>query len=351
VNALLIPAFAGTSFVLAILSFPILIKLLHRWELLDHPADHKIHSAFTPSMGGVCILGATCLTLLIAFPFSGWAQLKFYFIALAIIFVTGLRDDMLNLTPLQKLLGQLLPVVLVVAFGDVRITSLYGLYAAPLPEWASWVLSISLLVVLTNAYNLIDGIDGLAGVVSLIIFSVLGSWFFVAGDYFYAVLSAVFAGAIAGFLYYNWQPSRIFMGDTGTLPIGFTLAVLLIAFLEKNVLVQPASFHKINASIGAAVCLFIIPVFDTVRVVILRALKGQSPFKADRNHLHHQLLRIGLSHAHASLTLGFVNAAFIGLAWFGKNWSEPLLLALIVACCLAINFVFRQAEKMNARKN
>lgn len=350
-NPLLLWAFGCTALVIAILAFPVLIKLLHRWELLDHPGDHKIHSSFTPSMGGICILLAVALTLLIAFPLAEWARLKYFFIALAIIFVTGLRDDILRLTPWQKLFGQFLPIGLVVLLGETRITNLSEWYPYLLPGWAAATLTILVLVVLTNAYNLIDGIDGLAGIVGAILFACLGAWFWLVGEPFLAVLAAVFCGATIGFLYYNWQPSKIFMGDTGTLPIGFTLVVLLIAFMEKNSQLPAFQPYKFNASIATAICLFVIPVFDTARVVVLRLVHGQSPFKADRNHVHHQLLRIGLTHSQAALTLGATNVAFIALAWFGKNWSEPLLLALVVVGCAGLSVFFYQVEKRNAGKN
>lgn len=351
-NLLLTLVYGGISLVVAILAFPILINLLHRWQLLDHPSNHKIHPSFTPSMGGICILLAVSITLLIAFPMSEWARLKFYFISLAVILVVGLRDDILNLTPWQKLVGQFLPVFLVVFLGRVEITSLYGFWHSPFPEWASWVITTFVLVVLTNSYNLIDGIDGLAGIVSAIIFLVLAVWFWMTGDEYLATLAGVFFGAIVGFLYYNWSPSKIFMGDTGTLPIGFTMSVLVVIFMEENNRLDPTSPHKFNASIGTAVCLFVIPVFDTVRVVILRLLAGQSPFRADRNHLHHQLLRLGFTHAQTALVLGAINLAFIGLAWFGKNWPEPLLLTLVTISCIMLGAIFNRAEKnRNARKN
>lgn len=350
-NALFLFAFATIALILSVFFFPILIKLLHRWEVLDHPRDHKIHSAYTPSMGGICILLAVAFTLLIALPFSEWVRHKFFFIAFAIIFFTGLRDDILNLTPWQKLLGQILPIALVVVLGGMKISSFYGLHAAPLSDPWSWVITIFVIVALTNSYNLIDGIDGLAGVVSALVFFVLGAWFWAVGNFTFATLSFIFFGSILGFLYYNWQPSKIFMGDTGTLPIGFALSVLLVAFLESNQALDHTNLFRVRASVGAALSVMVIPIFDTIRVVILRLLNGQSPFKADRNHLHHQLLRIGFSHAQAALALGAVNAAFIALAWFGRNWSDPLLLAVVIAGCFGLSFILYQVEKRNARKN
>jgi UDP-N-acetylmuramyl pentapeptide phosphotransferase/UDP-N-acetylglucosamine-1-phosphate transferase len=351
VNPLLILAFAATAFVLALLLFPVLINLLHRWALHDHPSDRKIHTAFTPSMGGICILLAAGLTLLLAVPLTAWAQWKLYFIALAIIFVTGLRDDILVLSPGQKLLGQLLPVAILVFAGGIQITSLYSLWSGPLPFWAASALTVLALVAVTNSFNLIDGIDGLAGVLSLLAFLALGTWFWLAGQHFPALLAGVFCGAIGGFLYYNWQPSKIFMGDTGTLPIGFTIAVLLILFMEANFRLPAASSFRFSATIGTALCVFFVPAFDTARVVMYRLVNRQSPFRADRNHLHHHLLRLGLSHAQTALLLAAVNACFIGLAWVGKSWPEHLLLPVVAVAALMLNFGLHVALRKNAGKD
>lgn len=348
-DALLLSVFAITAFVIAFLFFPVQIKLMNKWQLFDLPTHHKIHARTTPSMGGVCILLGVVFTLLIALPLSQWAQLKFFFVALAIIFTTGLRDDILTLKPHQKLLGQFLPIIIAVVFGNITLSSFYELWSITFPNWIAWIVTVFTVVILTNAYNLIDGIDGLAGTVSAIIFCALGIWFFKTGNYDLAVISFVFAGAVIAFLFYNWQPSEIFMGDTGTLSIGFAISFLAIQFINLNFQLPDSSPHRFHASIGTAVCLLIVPLFDTLRVIILRLRRLESPFKADRNHLHHQFLNLGFSHRQTTLVLGAINLGFVGLAIALRNQPDVLILPIVLAICLVINFWLKAAQKKRSK--
>ncbi len=300
-------------------------------------------------MGGVCILLGVAFTLLVSLPMAQWAQMKYFFIGLAIIFATGLRDDILTLKPTQKLLGQILPIVMTVVFGHITLNSFYEIDATPLPTWLSWSITIFTVIILTNAFNLIDGIDGLSGLVSSLVFSFLGFWFFVAGHFFLAIICCAFLGSVIAFLLYNWQPSKIFMGDTGTLSIGFALAFLAIQFINLNFQLPNESAARFHASISTAVCVLIIPIFDTSRVIIFRLRKLQSPFRADRNHLHHQLLNLGFDHAQSTLILGALNLFFIGLALVLRNQPDQLILPIVLIACLAVNQILKIAQQKRAR--
>jgi UDP-N-acetylmuramyl pentapeptide phosphotransferase/UDP-N-acetylglucosamine-1-phosphate transferase len=348
-NWYLLVAFGFTSFTIAMLAFPVLIKLLTQWKLFDNPSRHKIHQHFTPSMGGICILLGVGFTLAISLPLREWITMKFFFVGLAAIFITGLRDDILTLSPRQKLLGQLLPIVLVVVFGKVTLSSFYELGAAVFPVWLSIIITIFTIVILTNAYNLIDGLDGLAGTVGAIALLFYGVWFYHAGSPYLAIVAITFLGAILAFLVFNWQPSRIFMGDTGALSIGFTLSFLTVCFINQNFQLEDAGWLHFTSSISTAVCVMIIPVFDTLRVIILRLSRWQSPFKADRNHLHHQLLLIGLSHAGAVMVLAGVNLFFIVLAFVLRNQPDLVILPLVGLLCLLLHFFLHITHRTKNR--
>ncbi len=341
----LLAVYTLISFTISSLFFPVLIKLLHKWEIFDDPVHHKIHTDFKPSMGGICIMLGVVFTLLISFPFLEWVKLRYFFVGLAIIFITGLRDDILTLDPLRKLVGQILPIFIAVVFGKIMLTSLYEIYPFTFPSWLSWIITIFSIIILTNAYNLIDGIDGLAGAISLVIFLFFGIWFFVGGQYYSSILALSFAGAVMAFLIFNWQPSKIFMGDTGTLAIGFALSFLAISFINFNYSLPQESELRFNASISTAVCVLIVPIFDTLRVIILRLRKLQSPFQADRNHLHHQFLKLGYSHAKTTFIIVGVNLFFILLAWILRNQPDKVILPLIVVLCLAINQAIKIAQR------
>jgi UDP-GlcNAc:undecaprenyl-phosphate/decaprenyl-phosphate GlcNAc-1-phosphate transferase len=297
-------------------------------------------------MGGVPILMGVIFSLLIALPLAEWVKLKFFFIALTLMFITGLRDDVLTLTPRDKLLSQILPVIILVVFGDVVLTSFYDMLPTLVfPSPVVWIVSIFSVIIFTNAYNLIDGLDGLAGTIGMIVLLCFGSWFYSTDNYPLSLISFVFAGSILGFLFFNWQPSKVFMGDTGALTIGFLLSFLAIQFVNQNYALLPNHEARFKASVGTVICVLIVPVFDTVRVIILRLRRFESPFHADRNHLHHQFLNLGFTHAQSVLILGGINLIFIFLAWILRSQTDLLILPLAIGICLIINQVLKVAQQ------
>lgn len=297
-------------------------------------------------MGGVPIVVGVAFSLLIALPLTELTKLKFFFISIALMFITGLRDDILTLSPKQKMVSQFLPVIILVIFGNTVLSSFYGIFPSIyFHEYLAWGITIFTIIILTNAYNLIDGLDGLAGTVGLIALTLFGFWFYSVSDYALALISFSFTGSILAFLFFNWQPSKIFMGDTGALTIGFLLSYLGIQFINQNYNLPESNPFRFQASIGTAVCVLIIPLFDTLRVIILRLRKFQSPFQADKNHLHHQFLKLGLSHSQSVLMMGAINLFFVTLAWILRNESDALILPVVVVICLIINQVLKIAQK------
>ena len=342
--------YSFVSFLLALFIFPVLIKLLTQWKVLDSPGMHKIHQKFTPSIGGLPIVVGVAFCLLLALPLSDLAKYKFFFIATSLMFITGLRDDILTLSPRQKMVSQFLPIIILVVFGGVVLNSFYGLFPGIVFNvYVSWIVTILVILILTNAYNLIDGLDGLAGAIGLIALIFFGTWFYFAGSSVLTLISFSFAGAIIAFLIFNWQPSRIFMGDTGALTIGFLLSYLFIQFININHRLSSDHLLKFNASISTAICILIIPVFDTIRVIILRLSKFQSPMRGDKNHLHHQLLRLGFTHSRSVIVLGSINILFLSLAWVLRYQTDTVILPIVTVLCLVINqglrFIIRKRIK------
>ena len=257
----------------------------------------------------------------------------------------GLRDDALALTPLQKLFSQFLPVILLVFFNKTTLNSSYGLFdLPPAPMILTWSLSLFTLLILTNAFNLIDGLDGLAGTIGSIGLITFGLWFCAAGDFSMSLIALTFAGALVGFLIFNWAPSKIFMGDTGALMIGMMLSFLAVLFINTNYNLPENHPYKLHASIATAICVVIIPVFDTLRVIILRLRHGLSPFQADKNHLHHRFIKLGFSHSKAVIFIAGINIVMIALAWFLRKQNDLLILGIVIALCLAVNFALKWAQ-------
>jgi UDP-GlcNAc:undecaprenyl-phosphate/decaprenyl-phosphate GlcNAc-1-phosphate transferase len=297
-------------------------------------------------MGGLSIFLGTIVTLLMSFSLQDWITLKYFFVSLSLMFIIGLRDDILALSPKQKLASQFLPVLVLVLLGKTLLQSTYGLGGQLVfSELVSMGLTIFVLIILTNAYNLIDGLDGLAGTIGFVCLVFFGFWFYQIGDISLSIISFLFSGSVLAFLFFNWQPSRIFMGDTGALMIGFLLSYLTIHFIDQNASLAIDNPARFESSVSTAICVMIIPIFDTLRVIILRLRKGQSPFRADRNHIHHQFLNLGYSHAKAVLVIGTINIFFILLAWLLKTQGDWLILSLVMGICLLINYILRRAQK------
>ena len=296
-------------------------------------------------MGGIAIFVGAIFALMISLSLKDWMDSKYFFISISLMFFIGLRDDVLALSPKQKLFSQFLPVFLLVFLNQVTLNSTYGLIDLPsVPEWLIWIISIFTLLILTNAYNLIDGLDGLAGSIGIIALTFFGLWFYSIGQQTLSLIAMTFAGPLVAFLFFNWQTSKIFMGDTGALMIGFLLSFLAIQFINLNYLLPVGNSSKFQASISTAIAVVIIPTFDTLRVIIIRLRKLQSPFKADRNHLHHQFLNLGFSHSKSVLAISAINLFFIGLVWLLRNQSDLVILPIIVTICLVINFMLKKAQ-------
>ena len=334
--------FGFISFLISFLLFPVVIKIFKRLNWYDQPGTHKIHSVTTPSMGGIPILIGAILTLLMSLPLQQWITMKYFFISVALMFLIGLRDDVLALTPRQKLVSQFLPIFVLVFLDNLKLVSFYELgdhtqFSMPV----SYFVSLLTVVVISNAYNLIDGIDGLAGTVGVLGLVFFGAWFYTAEQNFLSLIAFCFAGTLIAFLFFNWQPSSIFMGDTGALTIGLILSFLAIRFINFNSQLPADHLAKFSASISTSVCVLIIPIFDTLRVIIIRLSRFQSPFHADRNHIHHKFLGMGLSHAGAVIWIGGINAGFILLALGLRGQSDLVLLPVIAVLCLLINFTLK----------
>lgn len=324
-----------TSFSVGFLLTPIVISVLRKAKIGDAPGGRKIHKKFTPSMGGIAFISATYVALAI----WGWQfplpDIRFLLGAIALMFFVGFRDDMVELKAKHKILGQLVAVVLVIVAGDIRIKEFHGFLGIDqLPLWVSYGFSAFVLLALTNAFNLIDGLDGLAGTVASISLSLLGLWFYIQGLESLAVLSFTLLGGVLSFLVFNWHPAKIFMGDTGSLALGFSLGSLIIAFMEYNSALPEGAFLRFEPSFTIGIVLMIYPLYDMARVFTKRLSKGKHPMSADKSHVHHFLMRAGLKHNEVALLLGFIQLTLIGLVVLLGDFADNIVLPVLSAVVL-----------------
>ena len=325
------------SGVISIYAVRKIIFITRKRKIFDIPDNiRKIHGAQIPSLGGIGVFIGYLATV----PFfvtGDFKGLNYIIISSVILFFTGVYDDIMNMRPSKKLLAQLLATFLTVYFADVRITSFNGAFGiGDLPFWFSIAVTTFLGTFFINVFNFIDGIDGLACMMSILYTAVLGILLALNGDagWVQAGIAFCLLGAIAGLLVFNYAPAKIYMGDTGSMLIGFTVFVLSLLFIQSR-----NSDIVIKIDLIAAV--LFLPVFDALRVFVLRIIKGISPLKADRRHLHYYLLDAGWSHAATAWLLVGVNVLTIVIGcWLLSNvpiwlfWlgiSLPSIITSIIA--------------------
>ena len=246
-------------------------------------------------------------------------------------------DDIVVMRAYKKLIAQIVVAALLVIGSDVRIRSLFGVFGVyELNYFLSVIFSIVTFIILVNAYNLIDGIDGLAGIYGVICFSLFGISYYRLGEYNYplVILSTTIIGTVIGFLYYNLsdRSKKIFMGDTGSMLLGFLLTFTSICFMDIFIVkkVQGAVFYHLNTAPVMAIAIMILPIIDTLNVIIIRLAEKRSPFDADKNHIHHKLLKLGITHKRATLYIISYYLFIVIVSYFLRHLEVNLLLIIIL---------------------
>lgn len=324
------------SFLLTYITIPAIIKISRRKNLMDEPTIRSSHERKIPNLGGIAIFFSLGVCAPI-FAYELFEQYKFLFASLVILFYVGVTDDIVVMRAYKKLLVQIAVSVLMVVGSDVRIRSFFGLFGIEeLNYYFSVFFSILTFIILINAFNLIDGIDGLAGSYSVLSSAVFAISFYRLGEYNYplVVFCIIIIGAVLGFLKFNLSKERshrIFMGDTGSMILGFLLAFTAIqfidVFIDKDDIMIPR-YHLLSAPV-IALSILILPVIDTFSVILIRLFKKQSLFKPDRNHLHHRVLDLGLTHKQATLVICFIYVLVIILVYFLRHLDLNLLFFVV----------------------
>lgn len=319
---------AVLAFLITYFAIPVIIQIAKDKKLFDEPDERKVHKVVIPTLGGLGIFAGFIMGALMGVPANLAAELQFYAAAAIVIFFLGMKDDILVLSASKKFIGQLIAAGILIKFGGIQINNMHGFLGIyELPYVASIVLSFFTIVVITNSFNLIDGIDGLAGSLGLITTLIFGTYFYFADYLLFSVLAFALAGSILSFLIYNFSPAKIFMGDTGSLLLGIVNSILVIKFI--NVAADPTSKIYFESSAAIGFSILMVPLFDTLRVFGIRLMQRRSPFSPDRNHIHHFLLDLGFSHKKITLTCTAMSIAFIALA-VALNPVGPTALLLIV---------------------
>ena len=327
-----------TAFALTYFAIPNIVYIAKKKNLMDEPGERRSHTISTPSLGGIAIFAGALFSIIMWTPFHVFGDLQYILCAFIIIFLVGARDDIIPVPATKKLMAQIFAAGILVFKSNVLITGLHGLFGiVDIPILASYILSIFVILVIINAFNLIDGINGLSGSIGTLIALTFGTWFILIDRLELAILAFTLAGATIAFLKYNITPARIFMGDTGSLLIGLVCAILAIKFIEINklILTTPNYAHLKHLAVrsvpAVTIGIMILPLFDTLRVFLMRAMKGKSPFQPDRTHIHHLLIDYGYTHMQATFLLVLVNIGFILMVFNMQNIGTLPLTLLVVS--------------------
>ncbi len=320
----------AVSFVITFMAIPAIIRVAEEKKLFDLPDARKLHNRSIASLGGVGVFLGFFISILISVSFQQNPELQYFFASAIVIFFLGLKDDILIISASKKFLGQLAATAILVHLAEVRIDSMHGFLGIDeLPGMISLLLSYATIIVVINAFNLIDGVDGLAGSLGVLTTAAFGAYFFMAEMPGYALLAFSLTASLIAFLIFNYQPAKIFMGDSGSLLLGLVNAVLVIKFI--TVADAKAGQFPITASVAVGFSILVVPLLDTLRVFSIRIFNGRSPFAPDRNHIHHLLLDKGLTHRGVTLSCVGLNAVFMLAAFLAKPLGSTIVLSFIIA--------------------
>ncbi|MFT0713952.1 glycosyltransferase family 4 protein [Flagellimonas lutimaris] len=332
------------SFLLTYLTIPKIIGVVEHKRLMDDPNQRSSHKSRTPTLGGVSFY----FTLILVFFFiKNWHEYgeDMYIIpGLTILFVVGIKDDLVVLSPGTKLAAQILAISFILVNDSFGIESLNGfLNIYEIPYYLYLVIGGFLMLTIINSYNLIDGIDGLASIVGIVIMVIYTTIFYLSKEYFFALIAITMNACLMAFFGFNVSSNKkIFMGDTGSLIVGFIISILTLKFLA----LEPTAYGELpflleNAPL-IAISILIVPLFDTARVFTIRLANKKGPFSPDRNHVHHVLIDFwGLSHKQASFIIGCFNIIFVVLfIILGSKAKNTGMVIMLISVVIFLTYIF-----------
>ena len=340
-NAILI--FIG-CFLLTYLTIPKIIGVVEYKRLMDNPNQRSSHRIKTPTLGGVSFFYTLVFALFFINSWNTFEETIYIIPGLTILFIVGLKDDLVVISPGAKLIAQLCAIAFILANPSFTIFSLNGfLNINEIPFYLYLIIAGFMMLTIINSYNLIDGIDGLASVVGIVIMVIYTTIFYLTKEYFFALLSITVNASLMAFLGFNFSSDKkIFMGDTGSLIVGFVISILTLKFLA----LRPNAYAELpflleNAPL-IAISILIVPLFDTARVFAIRIANKKAPFSPDRNHTHHVLIDYwGLTHKQASFIIGCFNLLFVMLfIVLGSTAKNVGMSIMLVSAVLVLGYIF-----------
>ena len=344
-----------SAFLVSYMLYPKIISVVSFKKLMEKPNKRSSHSTATPSLGGIAFFIVLILSFYFLEPFDKYNTIPSLIPGLTILFIIGLKDDLVVISPVTKLGAEIVAAIFLVMHPSFEIENLHGFFGLyKVHKIISAVAGVFIIVVIINSFNLIDGIDGLAGSIGTVVFTFFGIIFYNMHIFLLCGICLIMIGTLTAFLRFNISRNKkIFMGDTGSLIVGFIMGVLVIRFLaisdEKALLLpfKPENYPYIILAI------LIVPLFDTARVFTIRIMNKRGPFSPDRNHIHHLLIDfLHLSHIKASMFLVVFNLIFILLFFYLSIYFNQIVLfcSSLLANVILVYFFFIINKNVSAIK-
>lgn len=352
IKTILLPfviAFIATKWI-----FPKALNIALAKNIVDNPNARKLQRTPVPILGGLTIFFGMTMGIASAIMQGDYVDIFPVLVSMILILIIGTIDDIIDLTPSFRFLIEIMIVLVLIFSSGASLNDFHGLWGFwEVPMWFSLMLTIVAAVGMINAINLIDGVDGLSSGFCIMASSLFGIMFYFAGNGSMLVLAAVAIGALIPFFFHNvfGRTSKMFIGDGGTLLMGIILSTFVIRTLTHGT--SCASLDPNLGLIPFTISVMSIPVFDTLRVMSIRMLRGKSPFSPDKTHLHHLFIEMGFSHIGTTVSILSFNTLIVACWWLsyrlGCSVEWQLYIVLILA--LTLTFVFYKFMKIQQRYN
>jgi len=332
-----------TAFVITFLAIPKIIFFAQKFRLYDSAGERSSHIGEIPIFGGIAIFAGIIFSLLF------WAeieQIQFIIVSMLVVFFVGVIDDLLSLSPTRKVVGQIIAILMIIYLHDLQIDNMHGVLGIyDLPDIVATFFTVFVVIVITNGFNLIDGVDGLAGSLGIVASVSFGLLAIISGQINMALIAFTLMGALLGFVLHNFHPAKIFMGDTGSLVVGLVLSILAINAINSGIINN--YIHLPNKGPLVAIAILAVLLFDSLRIFIVRVIKGRNPLSPDMNHIHHALLNLGYGHQKTTLIICIINILLIVVAYFLLDMNINFAITIFAV----INFTLLYIPFLMKKKN
>ncbi len=344
------------AFLLTFISIPSLVDVARAKHLYDVPNGRTSHKVSTPTLGGMAIFAGFIISIMIFLYIPDIPYIQYVIAGIIIVYFIGLKDDVIAIAPMTKFIGQLFAATIIIDLGDIRLSGLYGLFGiTDIGYYGSDFLTLFVIIAIVNAFNLIDGIDGLAAGVGILASLTFGGWFYLTAHVSpehiqLAIMASAMIGSLLAFSWFNLysKKHKIFMGDIGSLLLGFVMSILAIKFNDLNFALGHAPL-RVSAAPAVSIGILIVPIYDTIRVFVVRLYHGRSPFSADREHVHHYLVDLTGSHKKVTFIMLTFNVLFIAISLLLSDlriYQLTLILLTLAAILSSIPyFMIRKKRK------